>query len=175
MIFFSTIRFASGNRLAWGTLESCWLHPWYTSLYFSNCFVLPIQNTMYFNNSYKYTCNFFINALSDWLKKITFYRMKNLDCSKWKKKYQLGHTNILNCSSDPARSYLNKTSQITSLLITHMQEILRRFLFYFRSIFRNSKSFNLLIRNKKKYTVESLNFAGVNFRGWLKFFRFVGT
>lgn len=80
-----------------------------------------------------------------------------------KKKYQLGHTNILICSSDPARSYLNKTTQITSLLITHMQEILRRFLFYFRSIFRNSESFNLLIKNKKKIYCGIIKFYGGQF------------
>lgn len=113
--FFSTIRFASGNRLARGTLESCWLHPWY------NCFVLPIQNTMYFNNSYKYTCNFCLTrSLIGW-KKLPFIVWRILTAQSKKKKYQLGHTNILICSSDPARSYLNKTTQITSLLITHMQ------------------------------------------------------
>lgn len=77
--FFSTIRSASGNRLARGTLESCWLHPCY------NCFVLPIQNTMSFNNSYKYTCNFCLTrSLIGW-KKLPFIVWRILTAQSEKK------------------------------------------------------------------------------------------
>lgn len=69
---------------------------------------------------------------------------KDFQCSTSKHEIfiMLGHTNIISCSSEPVRSYLNKTIQII-FLISRIQKILHHFLFYYCSTFCILDSFNL--------------------------------
>lgn len=70
---------------------------------------------------------------------------KDFQCSTSKHEIliMLGHTNIISCSSEPVRSYLNKTIQIILFLISRIQKILHHFLFYYCSTFCILDSFNL--------------------------------